>query len=145
MDSAADRKSIRRREKQARIDAASSAAVIRNVMSTVEGRAWLWSFLSDCHIFSTSFTGDALTSAFAEGERNVGQRLLNTITSTCPDEYIQAMRESHVRSAIDERRSGPVDDGRDSGPVDSDDPDGADLDRTEDDRAHGYYDSIRYP
>ncbi len=115
MDNAADRKDVRRREKEARQAASADEAVIRNLMSTIEGRAWAWRFLAGCHIFSTSFTGEALTSAFAEGERNVGQRFLNTITDTCPDAYIQAMREAHERSATSERRSSPEPDGGDHG------------------------------
>jgi hypothetical protein len=122
--SAADRKSIRRLEKLAEAQAAADAAVVRNLMSTVEGRAWVWRFLGQCHIFSSSFTGEALSSAFREGERNVGQRLLNQVTDTCPDEYIQAMREANVHRALDERRSSPEPDGGDHRSVDE--PDAAD-------------------
>src|SRR5580698_4706023 len=114
-DNAADRKSIRAKEKQVKITEALHAAVIREVMSTTQGRAWIWSILSDCHIFHTTFTGDALSSAFSEGERNIGQRLLNTITDTCPDQYIQAMREHHERDTLGERRSSPEPNGRDTG------------------------------
>ncbi len=104
-DNAADRKSIRRREKQAQIADAQRAAVITNVMSTVEGRHWLWDILASCHCFSTTFNGDALTSAFAEGQRAVGLSILANIMLACPDQYLQAQRESNVRDATDERRS----------------------------------------
>lgn len=126
MDNAADRKAIRAKEKQAAIAAASSQAVLNVVMSTVEGRRFLWDFLASCHLFSTTFTGDALTSAFAEGERNVGQRLLSDIMVVCPDQYIQAMREAHERHISDniradrtasaaERRGGEEPNGGDTG------------------------------
>lgn len=113
-DNAADRKSIRRLEKQAAIDAAAHAEVTHNLMSTTQGRAWVWRWLSQCHVFTTTFSGSALHGAFAEGERNIGQLLLNEITSTCPDQFIQAMREANVRDATGERRSSPQPDGRDS-------------------------------
>lgn len=121
-DNSADRKDIRRREKQAKIDAASRASVIRSIMSTIDGRAWLWHTLGQCHCFSTTFNGDPLQSAFAEGQRSIGLALLADIMITCPDQYIQAMRESHERSSLDERRSSPESDGRDSGSIDFDAP-----------------------
>lgn len=133
-DNAGDRKDIRRREKQAKIDDAQHAAVTREIMSTAQGRTWMWTQLSRCHVFDTTFTGEALTSAFNEGERNIGQQLLNEITSTCPDQFIQAMREAHERSTLSERRSGPQSDGRDSG---REAGGGADQDRSWDHDPYG--------
>ena len=145
--STADRKSVRRQEKQAEIRMAQRAAVVRDVMSTTQGREWIWFILSECHIFSTTFTGDALTSAFCEGERNIGQRILNTITDVCPDQYIQAMREAHERSISDttpERRSSPVADGGNPGREGpSDDGDEAGLnDGDEDNRDDGLDETV---
>ena len=123
MDNAADRKAIRQKEKQSAIADASRQSVLHTVMSTIEGRTFIWDFLASCHIFTTTFTGDALTSAFAEGERNVGQRLLSDIMVVCPDQYIQAMREANERhhsdnaraDALAERRGSEEPDGRDTG------------------------------
>lgn len=129
MDSSSDRKSIRAKEKQALTDAASRASVVRSVMSTVEGRSWLWHTLGSCHCFSTTFNGDPLQSAFNEGQRAIGLALLADIMSVCPDQYIQAMREFHERSATDERRRGPVTDRRDTGSGDAASEDGDPADR----------------
>jgi hypothetical protein len=125
MDNASDRKSIRRKEKAARLAEVSRAAVITEVMSTIQGRQWLWDLLGNCHIFSTTFNPEPSISAFQEGQRNVGLFLLADIMAHCPDQYIQAMRESNERyhsdlnSAPDdpsaERPSGPIPDGGDLG------------------------------
>ena len=125
VDNAADRKSIRRKEKAAKLAEANRHATITNLMSTSFGREWVWDILTQCHCFSTTFNGEALSSAFAEGERNVGLRLLSDILTACPDQYIQAQRESNERSSLDERRSSPEPDGGDtgSGTESSDDPD----------------------
>ena len=117
MDSAADRKSIRRKEKEARQADRLRAEVISGVMSTAAGRQWLWDTLASCHMFHTTFNGDALASAFAEGQRATGLAILSDIMLACPDQYIQAMRESNDRNATDERRRGTIDDGGDSGSV----------------------------
>jgi hypothetical protein len=122
---AADRKSIRRLEKAAKLADAQRRQVITGLMSTSFGREWMWDLLTRCHCFSVTFNGDALQSAFAEGERNIGIQLINDIMIACPDYFITAMRESNDQSSLNERRSGPESDGRDSGSVDpdADDPD----------------------
>jgi hypothetical protein len=113
-DSTGDRKSIRRLEKQVAIDLAQRHAFVHQMMSNVSGRTWLWHHLTTCHCFSTTFTGDPLTSAFSEGQRSIGLALLAEVMSACPDLYIQAMRESHERTHLAERRSSPQPDGRDT-------------------------------
>ena len=133
MDSAANRKTIRRKEKEARLAARQRQEVITSVMSTAAGRQWLWDILSDCHCFHTTFNGDALASTFAEGQRAVGLRLLADLMTACPDQYIQAQREANVRSTTDERRSSAESDGGDSGSIYPDLPGSEDGDRSLDD------------
>jgi hypothetical protein len=124
---AADRKQIRHLEKQAKLADAQRRAVITSLMSTTFGREWMWDKLSECHMFVTTFNGDALQSAFMEGQRAIGLSMLSDIMIACPDQYIQAMRESNERSSLDERRSSPVDDGGDPGSA-ADDPSDDDTD-----------------
>ena len=123
MANAADRKSIRRLEKAAKLADAQRQQVISGLMSTSFGREWIWDVLSSCHCFATTFNGDALSSAFAEGERNVGLRILSDILVACPDQYIQAQREANDRASLDERRSSTESNGGDPEPGagDSDD------------------------
>lgn len=115
-DNTADRKDIRRREKAARITERQREDVTRELMSTTAGREFVWNILSECSIFSSTFTGDALTTAFNEGRRSIGLAWMATILQACPDQYIQAQRESNERNAVNERRSSPKPDGRDTGP-----------------------------
>ena len=112
---ASDRKSIRRLEKAAKLADEQRRQVITSLMSTSFGREWMWDVLSRCHCFATTFNGDALTSAFAEGQRAVGLSLLSDIMTACPDSYLQAQRESNERSSLDERRSSAESDGGDPG------------------------------
>ena len=129
---AANRKSVREAEKAAKVLEQERAQTTAQIMSTTQGRQWIWTKLSECHVFNTTHVpGDALGSAFREGERNSGLRLLSDLMSHCPDLYILAMREAHVRYISDdrstsgnaspgtdsdaERRSGPLGDGGDSG------------------------------
>jgi len=46
------------------------------LLQTEAGRLIAWSILADCHVFSSTYTGNA-AQAFLEGERNVGLKILN--------------------------------------------------------------------
>ena len=109
---AANRKDVRRLEKQARLDERARRETVQTLMSTTQGRQWVHERLTLCHVFATSFSTNAYESAFREGERNVGLQLLNDVM-TCPDEYIQMMREANVRDSIAERSSSADGDGGD--------------------------------
>lgn len=156
MDNAADRKSIRAKEKVAQLAERARQDVLRNIMSTIEGREWMWNILSEAHIFRSTFNGDALQSAFNEGQRAVGLAILADILIACPDQYIQAQRESHERhhrdnaiaSTLAERRRGEVDDGRDTGREGHEASEASDAGYVNDDniydRAHDTADEARH-
>lgn len=78
------------REIQARDD-----AVIQNLLNTPGGRAWTRELLERCHIFATSFDGNAVNMAFKEGERNIGLYLLQAIMHAVPEAYVQMMKEQN--------------------------------------------------
>lgn len=67
--------------------------VVYTIMSTQSGREWMHSLLSSCHCFSSSFTGESLSMAFKEGERNIGLILTAQIMKAAPGEFIQMLKE----------------------------------------------------
>ena len=97
-------------ESQARIDKAREAELDAQaerdellwVMSDAKGRRFIWRRLVDAGIYRTTFTGDALTSAFNEGQRNAGIRLMTLITTHCPERLSQMQKEARTH----ERRNG---------------------------------------
>jgi hypothetical protein len=118
---AAERKDVRRAEKDAKLAEQQRREVIVGLMSAIPGRRWVLETLESCHIFRTSYNRDPTTMAFMEGQRDIGLRLLNDIMASCPDDYIQMMRESNERRSTSERTSSENRDGSDQGP---DAPDG---------------------
>ena len=117
---AAERRHVREAAKSAKFADRQRADVVTSIMSVANGRAWVLEILEQCHAFASSFTGNALQTAFAEGERNVGLRLLNDIMACCPDRYVEMMRERQSRDLTAERRRSQNGDG---GVERSDDPD----------------------
>lgn len=74
--------------------AAADRQVIKNLLSTEPGRSWFWRFLESCHCFSLSFDPDSdRISAFREGERNIGNRLLADLVKSDPESYTLMMKE----------------------------------------------------
>ena len=67
---------------------------IKLVMSTQQGRRMVWLFLAECGVFRNPATANALSTQFACGEMNVGQRLLARITELAPDAFLVMQKES---------------------------------------------------
>ena len=116
MDNAADRKSIRSKEKLSKLADQNRREVLVGIMSTMPGREWVWNMLSRSHVFGMSFVSDAFLTAFREGERNQGQQLLNDVMEACPDQYVLAMRENNERRT--QRDNTSRDSGRAAGQFD---------------------------
>lgn len=66
---------------------------VRYVLSSAQGRRFMWRYLNGCGLFESSFTGNS-TTFFKEGERNVGLRLMADINDSNPDAYVSMIKEN---------------------------------------------------
>ena len=114
---ASSRKDVRRAERAAQLRESTRTEFIRAALSTLQGRAWFWHFLEQCHLFSDPFSGDALREAYSKGERNIVLSIYHEIVTHCPDQFVLMCREAQVQETLDERRY-----------IDRDDSDTADDD-----------------
>lgn len=64
------------------------------VLSTKGGRLTVYRLLDWAGVYRLSFTGDALWSAFNEGQRNIGNKLLTEIMAEFPAEYALMIKEN---------------------------------------------------
>lgn len=69
--------------------------VVKILMSDPDGRRWIKELLNECHIYSTSFSPEPMRMAFAEGERNVGLKILATVVAAAPAEYNFSLTEEY--------------------------------------------------
>ena len=82
---------------------------LRWVMSTKQGRRFMWRLLSDAGVFRLSFNTNNAVMAFNEGGRNTGLYQLNNITEACPDRYTEMLaehkeaKEKHANRSADRR------------------------------------------
>jgi hypothetical protein len=98
------------KEDELKIESAISKAV-----ADPEGRKLLWWLLEIGQIGMQPFAGNALATAFACGELNVGQRILDRLISVSPEGYLTMMKENsdEVKSRdaeLDLERNGALDD-----------------------------------
>jgi len=90
-----DPKQVKKAKKEAEFNEAIKFDEIRRWLSNPVGRKIIYGYLEMAHIFRTTFIqGSPDASAFAEGERNVGLRLLADIQSASGELYLQMVNEA---------------------------------------------------
>jgi len=85
---------------QDRISRESEEADLQWLMSSKRGRRVVWRLLDRAGVFRLSFNTNAMSMAFAEGNRNEGLRILALIHAICPNLY-----PTMVKEAKNERRN----------------------------------------
>lgn len=95
------------RRDQARF-AREDADVLRGIMFSKPGRAWLLRRLDECHINNSPFApGQPDVTAYHLGEEAVGKRLLTSAMAASVDLYMKAIQEQQAedRRIADVRRT----------------------------------------
>lgn len=72
------------------------------LMKGKQGRRIVWRLLEQAGVFRSSFNTNAMQMAFAEGNRNSGNRLLALIHTTCPELYPVMLNEATERKEKDD-------------------------------------------
>lgn len=83
----------------------SEEADLKWLMGSKRGRRIVWRLLDRAGVFRLSFNTNAMTMAFAEGNRNEGLRILAQIHALCPELYPVMVKEqtNDHRNADDDR------------------------------------------
>lgn len=63
------------------------------LMGIKRGRRIVWRLLSHAGVYRSSFTPDASVTAFNEGQRNIGLRLLAQLMAHCSSDYALMAQE----------------------------------------------------
>lgn len=75
------------------------------LMKGKQGRRIVWRLLEQAGVFRSSFNTNSMQMAFAEGNRNYGNRLLALIHSTCPELYPVMLNEATEREETNGTRN----------------------------------------
>lgn len=76
-----------RREKEHR-------EVLVTLLSTPQGRNWMWEILDSCNVYAQSYApGNPDVTVFNEGRRSVGNQILAGIMRASPDLVVTLIKE----------------------------------------------------
>ena len=75
---------------------------VKWLMGSRRGRRILWRLLEQSGVFRLSFNTNAMQMAFAEGNRNFGNRILALIHTHCPELYPTMVREANEQRNPDD-------------------------------------------
>lgn len=93
MSNASNDKDVNKANQREKDEAKQYAEDLRYVMSTEQGRRFMWQTLSKAGLYRTSFTGNSATY-FNEGKRALGLELLADVQHHCPQHYIKMHDEA---------------------------------------------------
>lgn len=116
---ASDTRQIKAATKRSKSDRSMDDGVLLSLMTTPNGRAWMWRLIARCHAFRTPYTGENNATNFQLGEQNIGLELIADLLRACPDQFIFMMREANDGGRTDDndghQRRSPNDGRDDSG------------------------------
>lgn len=90
---AADVEQVKKGSKEEKTKRQIEIDDIKFILSTRQGRSFVWRHMTNAGIFQSCFTGNSATF-FNEGRREVGLKMLAEVNEASPDSYLQMMKES---------------------------------------------------
>lgn len=73
------------------------ATTVRRVLSSPEGRRFVYHLLDEiCGVFGPSWTGEALSGAYAEGRRSAGLSIMKELQDWAPAEFVHLLGEERA-------------------------------------------------
>lgn len=94
MNNAGDQEQVQRSQEKAKTRRNRMENGFRKLMQDQEGRLWVWDLLEFCGVFRSSFHQSNAQTAYNEGLRNVGLKLMADINRITPDQYFRMINEA---------------------------------------------------
>lgn len=106
IDVKAQARAREQQERRERVARETEVGDMEWLMSSKRGRRIVWRLLERAGVFRLSFNTNAMSMAFAEGNRNAGLALLDQVHVACPDQYPVMLAENRQQK----QEPGPNDD-----------------------------------
>lgn len=94
MSSSTNERSIRNAKDNAKRIVTSNRGVLLNLMSSPQGRTWMWTYLGQTGMYRADESNDHMVLARNAGARNIGLRMTDELVAICPQFYIQMLVEN---------------------------------------------------
>lgn len=102
---AGDERDVRKRKRETKNARFLRIETLKTIMSTPNGRQWIWWLLGETHISGTSYSDIPSRMAFMEGERNVGLKLFAELQKHCSGDYAKMVNEAQQ---LEETLNAPI-------------------------------------
>ena len=89
-----DPKEVKKTKRTARNKETVAREELRALLEQRAFRNFLWTILEDCRISQISYNGDFGDTAYNEGHRNVGNKLIALIEAASPHSYMRVYTEN---------------------------------------------------
>ena len=99
MSSSTNERQQAKRLDQAKRDRVNDEIITRQLMSSKDGRRWVWLRLAEGQMFQGDESLDPYRMAFEKGRRNAALRLLKDVQAFTPNEYILMANEAQTIEA----------------------------------------------
>lgn len=97
---AADTKAVNEARKAAARKAKKLAEVTKAIMSTPQGRMWMYELIVACNPLGNPIVANDTHLTFAMiGQQNIGKKILQDIDAAAAEEYVVMMREARERTS----------------------------------------------
>lgn len=114
MDDAAEKRVNKKLRKRSLANKLHRDAFVRAALQTKEGREYVYWLLEICRIGANPYTGNALNTAFACGELNVGQQVQAHIIEVSPEGFLSLLAEKEKERLNDIRDKSVASDAADN-------------------------------
>ena len=89
-----DKKQVDKRREEVEYNKTCNDLDLTTVLSTANGRRFLWNLLAKCRVFHSCYTGNNDTF-YNEGRRDVGLEILDNIMRVDADAFATMQRECY--------------------------------------------------
>ena len=90
---AGDAASVKEKQKRAKVRAERHLNGLKLIMTSADGRLWMWDFLTATGLFQGDFNGNS-KDYFNLGRRNVGLPVFAQLQRHCMDEWMLMVKEN---------------------------------------------------
>lgn len=94
VDNSADAGQIRKGKQAERLAERQEAADWAELLNTPAARRRIWWLIGRCGVFRNVFDPDTHRMAFTAGEQNIGQLIIDKITTATPTALVEMMHEA---------------------------------------------------
>jgi hypothetical protein len=94
VQNAANEKQVKNAELKERDLRRQELEDMRFILSTPQGRRFIWRYLTRCGVFALSYSHSGSETAFNEGQRNIGLKLMAELSEADASAYVTILKEN---------------------------------------------------